>query len=92
MYNYALFSFMTIMLTKEQLEDALNFFEQAYKDYHHSKDSIIMIRIQNYLLGRNELNLLIKKDIAHSEFQKHGRLETDFTSAINTIRQELGKA
>ena len=48
--------------------------------------------IQNYLLGRNELNLLIKKDIAHSEFQKHGRLETDFTSAINTIRQELGKA
>lgn len=81
------------MLTKEQLEDALNFFEQAFKDYHHSKDSIVMNRVQNYLLGRNELNqYLIKKDMAYNEFQRHGRLETDFTNAIRTLRQELEKA
>ena len=81
------------MLTKRELKDALNFFEQAYRDYHHSKDSIVMNRIQNYLLRRNELNLfLLEKDMAYSEFQRHGRLETDFTSAIRTLRQELGKA
>ena len=79
------------MLTREQIIEALDFLEKAYEKYHSDRNGVTNL-IRNYMIDHNELNdFLIMQDFAYSEFKRYGRIDTDFTSALRTLRNEKRK-
>ena len=84
-------------MKRQELIEAYEFFEKAERDFNltkiSKKESFVLNRIQNYIIGKDELYILLSEsDIAFCGFTKSRYVETDLNSAIRTLRNELNKS
>lgn len=82
-------------MERQRLIEAYTFFQEALKDYTlaspKKEEKIIVNRIQNYMIGKNELSdLLYNNDVAFCSF-KNRYVESDLLSALRTLQKLLTK-
>lgn len=78
-------------MERQRLIEAYTFFQEALNDYTKAKiqknEKIVVNRIQNYMMGKNELSdLLYNNDVAFCSF-KGKYVESDLLSALRTLQR-----
>lgn len=82
-------------MERYKLIDAYTFFQEALKDYTLARpkkeEKIVVNKIQNYMIGKDELSVLLyNNDVAFCSFRSK-YIEGDLLSAIRTLQELLTK-